>query len=135
MMAMFVLACVLTWLCATAFVRVCGCGAPSAHEYVTSGDGGFQPSGKAKDLSRCNNCRVNFAKVGRAAEQLSFAPTMPLDYLTLQDLQRDEQTARVLAVSAGASFIALCGHMNLPSHHHLHQSQPPRRSHRPHHHD
>lgn len=88
---------------------------PSAHGYVTSGDGGFSPPNMAKTHSLTDSCHVDFGKVDYAAEQLSFAPAMPLDYLTLQDLQRGDQTARVLAVSAGASFIAPCGHMNLPT--------------------
>jgi hypothetical protein len=40
---------------------------------------------------------------------------MALDYLTLQDLQRGDQTARVLAASAAATLVAPCGHMNLPT--------------------
>ena len=88
---------------------------PSAHGYVTSGDGGFSPPDTAKTVSRDDTCRVDFGKVSYAAEQLSFAPAMALDYLTLQDLQRGDQTARVLAASAAAAFVAPCGHMNLPT--------------------
>jgi pimeloyl-ACP methyl ester carboxylesterase len=86
---------------------------PSAHGYVTSGDGGFSPPDMAKAFSRTETCRVDFGKVSTSAERLSFSA--PFDYLTLQDLQRGEQTARVLAMSAGATFIASCGHMNLPT--------------------
>jgi pimeloyl-ACP methyl ester carboxylesterase len=86
---------------------------PSAHGYVTSGDGGFSPPDMARTYSRTDSCRVDFDRTNRSAERLSFAA--PLDYLTLQDLQRGEQTPLVLAMSAGASFVAPCGHMSLPT--------------------
>ena len=76
---------------------------------------GFSPPNLARAYSRTDTCRVDFGKVSYAAEQLSFAPAMALDYLTLQDLQRGEQTACVLAASAAATFVAPCGHMNLPA--------------------
>jgi pimeloyl-ACP methyl ester carboxylesterase len=88
---------------------------PSAHGYVTSGNGGFGPPDMAKAYSRTDTCHVDSGKANRAAEQLSFAPRMLFDYLTLKDLQRGEQTPRVLAASAGAMLAAPCGHPNLPT--------------------
>ncbi|GAA3001230.1 esterase/lipase family protein [Actinokineospora diospyrosa] len=88
----------------------------SAHGYSISGPTGVPPVDGGKSYSRRDTCSVDFGFVNRAAHELSFVPaSMALDYVTLQDLQKDRFSLPVQAYLGGVTIAAACSHVRLPT--------------------
>lgn len=88
----------------------------SAHGYPVSGPSGVPPVDGAKSYSRRDTCTVDFGLVNRAAHNLPFvSASLALDYVTLQDLQRDRFSPPVQAYLGGVTVTAACSHVRLPT--------------------